>query len=286
MNDYCEIAFNFNINDFKAKIKELKKNHQNIVINISLNDVNNFLVINTINSLHIFGLKITNINSSLNKKEIITNLTNFLENINEDIKIITMPYFNDVKKNLTQKGTYQGFNKSILNYVRKEIKDNIKEDDYVIDATTGNGNDTLFFATLVTKGQVFGFDIQKEAILATQEKVKDFPNVSLYQDSHENILNLKLAKKVKIILFNLGYLPNGDKTITTKASSTLKAIQNGLQILDENGKILVVIYPGHAEGKKEKAEILNWLKNNNYPYQIKRNTFNPLAPFLVIITNS
>ena len=280
MNNYLEITFDFNLLD---EIKNLKKQHKKIVLTISLNDVNNYEVINIINSLHIFGLKIKANNLKQSKKEIITNLTIFLENINENIIIYEMPYINDVNNLLKARNTYQGFNKSILNYVRREITDIIKEDDYVIDATIGNGNDTLFLATLVTKGQVFGFDIQKEAILATHEKVKDYHNVYLYQESHENMLNLKLDKKVKIILFNLGYLPNGDKNITTKARSTLKALQSGLQILDENGKILVVIYPGHEEGKKEKQEILSWLKNNNYPYQIKRNTENPLAPFLVII---
>lgn len=282
-DDYLEIKLDLSIDNFMNQIKQLKKQNKNIILNISICDVSKVEVINTINSLHISGLKIKNCNLKFKKEEIIANLTNFLENINENIIIYEIPYLDDVNKLLKLRNTYQGFNKNILNYVRREIKESIKEDDYVIDATVGNGNDTLFLATFVTKGKVFGYDIQKEAINATKEKVKDYHNVYLYHESHENIINLKLDKKVKIILFNLGYLPNGDKSITTKASSTLKAIQNGLKILDANGKILVVIYPGHEEGVKEKQTILNWLENYNYHYQIKRNTLNPIAPFLVVI---
>ena len=255
------------------------------IINITTSDVTNLEVINTINKMQPNSLKIT-LDHNDHPEELINNLTNFLESINPNIAVLDMPYFNEVQLNLKVRHTYQGFNKSILNYVRREISQTVTKDDYVIDATIGNGNDTLFLATLVTNGKVFGYDIQKAAIVATKEKVKDFPNVYLYQESHENMINLKLNKKIKIILFNLGYLPKGDKNITTKAYSTLKAIQNGLNILATNGKILVVIYPGHAEGKKEKEVILNWLEKNNYPYEIKRNADNPIAPFLVIIKNN
>ncbi len=282
-HNYLDIIFDANDN-FKENVKQLKKQNKNIVI--SINDVNKLEVINIINSLHIYGLKIKLTEQIANKDEIINNLTFLLENLDANIKVFEMPFKKEVKQNLNFRKTYQGFNKSILNYVRREILEIIKKDDYVIDATVGNGNDTLFLATLVSKGKVFGYDIQKEAIGATKIKVKDYHNVYLYWDSHENMLNLKLDKKVKIILFNLGYLPNGNKNITTKASSTLKALNNGLKILNPNGKILIVIYPGHAEGNKEQQEILNWLKTNNYPYQIKRNTENPIAPFLVIIQKS
>ena len=93
---------------------------------------------------------------------------------------------------------------------------------------------------------------------------------------------LDLKNKVSLILFNLGYLPGGNKLITTKANTTLKAIKSGLNLLNNKGKILVVFYP-HKEGKKEATTVLNYLKKQKYPYLIKRNTDNLEAPFLLII---
>ena len=197
--------------------------------------------------------------------------------------IYEVPSLKEVEYLLRKRHTYQGYNRSILNAVRREIILNVKEDDIVIDATIGNGNDTLFLAKIVPKGQVIGYDIQKEALVKTKELTKDYNNVTLYLESHENMANLKLTKGVSLILFNLGYLPQGDKKITTLASSSLRAIQAGLTILKDNGLILVVIYPGHEEGKKEEKAILNWLENSNLNYEIKRNTSNKIAPFLVII---
>ena len=75
---------------------------------------------------------------------------------------------------------YSPFSKSL-------IDSHVCESSIVIDATCGNGNDTLYLAEKVTNGFVYGFDIQKEAIDNTQLKVSDFNNVSLIQDSHENV---------------------------------------------------------------------------------------------------
>ena len=136
---------------------------------------------------------------------------------------------------------------------------------------------------ILSKGHVFGFDIQKEAIIKTQELLKNYSNVTLYQKSHDEMDFLNLNGKVSLIIFNLGYLPGGNKNITTKATTTLKAIKKSLNLLNQKGKILVVFYP-HIEGKKEANTVLNWLKNQNYNYFIKRNTDQENAPFLLVIT--
>ena len=45
----------------------------------------------------------------------------------------------------------------------------LKPGDWAIDATAGNGKDTLFLAKTVTKsGQVFAFDIQDQALEMTR----------------------------------------------------------------------------------------------------------------------
>ncbi|MDU6962420.1 MAG: methyltransferase domain-containing protein, partial [Staphylococcus sp.] len=77
----------------------------------------------------------------------------------------------------------------ILPFAKTLINQHIQDDSIVIDATCGNGNDTLFLAEQVPNGKVFGFDIQKEAIEHTKEKIASFKHVTLIHDGHENILN-------------------------------------------------------------------------------------------------
>ena len=76
----------------------------------------------------------------------------------------------------------------------------------------------------------------------------------LFLSSHENV-NTLIKEKVKAFIFNLGYLPSGDKTITTHYESTIKAINNSLEILDEKGVIVIVVYPGHESGKIEDIKL-------------------------------
>lgn len=252
-----------------------KSKEYNLVLKTNLNYLKNNL--ETINKLKITGIYI------VDKQVDIKIMADILENLKPSIVIYKCPNINKINKELLKRNTYQGFNKSILNTVKREIILNVKEDDYAIDATLGNGYDTLFLASILKKGQVISFDIQKRAINNSKKLLQDSKNVTLIWDSHENINKLKLVKKPKVILFNLGYLPGGDKLITTKAKTTIKALQASLQVLEDNGLLLVVIYPGHKEGKKEEKEIIKWLNKEKINYEIKRNTLKEIAPFLIEI---
>lgn len=127
--------------------------------------------------------------------------------------------------------------------------------DIAVDCTMGNGNDTAFLCGLVgDKGKVYAFDIQQEAILNTRKRLQDLnflERTELILDGHENI-DKYIKAKVKLIIFNLGYLPKGDHKITTKKETTLQAVEKSLGILEPNGIILLIIYPGHEDGKVEK----------------------------------
>lgn len=193
---------------------------------------------------------------------------------------------NDIDKELARRDTYQGFNLSILNRSKQIISNLVKENDIVIDATIGNGNDTLFLSNLVTKGKIFGFDIQVDAINKTKALLdkNKINNYILFNESHANIKILNDYKsKVSLVLFNLGYLPGGNKKITTNYKSTLKAIADSLELLNNKGVILVVIYPGHCEGLKESVEIKKYLKKNNILFKEYHNTDNETAPYLIEI---
>ena len=193
---------------------------------------------------------------------------------------------NDIDKELKRRNTYQGFNLSILNRSRALMEENLKENDLVIDATTGNGKDSDFLLSIVKKGHLFGFDIQKDAIDNTNNLLKDkFSNYTLFNNSHENMYKFlkEYSNKISLIVFNLGYLPKGDSSITTKSNTTINAIKNGLKLLNKKGHIVITIYPGHPEGLKESTEIKKFLDNNKYIYTEYHNTDNETAPYVINI---
>ena len=129
-----------------------------------------------------------------------------------------------------------------------------------VDATAGNGQDTLYLAEHCRK--VYAFDIQEEALKKTAELLKtaSLDNVTLIHASHATMAET-VREPADVIVFNLGYLPKGDVTITTTAEETVKALEAACGLLKENGLISVIIYHGHPEGRKEKEAVLKWAEN-------------------------
>ncbi len=149
-------------------------------------------------------------------------------------------------------------------YSHKLWKKHLKNNCQVIDATCGNGKDTLFLLKQ-TKGKVYCFDIQKIAIEKTKLLLKktfkneDFNRTKFFNLSHEH-LNI-IEEQVSLIVYNLGYLPGGDKTITTTCKSTIKSLSQAMRLLNNKGAISIMCYPGHSEGEIEEKAILNFLSN-------------------------
>ncbi|MFC0274945.1 class I SAM-dependent methyltransferase [Metabacillus herbersteinensis] len=151
------------------------------------------------------------------------------------------------------------FSKNILNSC-------IAEGDFVVDATIGNGHDTLFLAELVGEsGRVFGFDIQESAIKETKTRLSRhefMDRVTLFHQGHEHLTACipdEAHGQISAAVFNLGYLPGADKEIVTKPNSTIHAIQQLLDIMKIEGIIIVVIYHGHQEGVVEKEALLDFV---------------------------
>ena len=125
--------------------------------------------------------------------------------------------------------------------------------DAVVDATAGNGHDTVFLARLAgPSGQVHAFDVQEEAIRATRERLEKegllTPSVRLHLASHDRLAEL-VRSPVKAIVFNLGYLPGGDKKTVTRTECTLAALEQAAALIAPNGLLSVMCYPGHEGGK-------------------------------------
>ncbi|KAF0227027.1 MAG: methyltransferase [Erysipelotrichaceae bacterium] len=128
----------------------------------------------------------------------------------------------------------------------------------VVDATAGNGNDTLFLSKLAK--EVFAFDIQNEAIEKTRERCASQTNVRIICDSHERIF--EHVKNFDVLVFNLGYLPNSDSTLCTQTSTTLNALKLNLPFLNKKGYLLITYYRKHPGGNEEYEQISSFLEND------------------------
>lgn len=141
----------------------------------------------------------------------------------------------------------------------------MKEGDFCIDATAGNGNDTLFLCQLVGEtGKVLAFDIQKEAVEHTKQRLSDAGIEEWAQvllDSHTNMYKYVKRESVDCIVFNFGYLPGGDHQLATKADTSVEAIRQGLELLKVGGMMSLCIYSGGDSGFQERDAILSFLKS-------------------------
>lgn len=155
------------------------------------------------------------------------------------------------------------FESRITHMVHSILQDHIGEGDLAIDATVGNGHDTEFLAEAVgDMGHVYGFDIQDMAIEATGRKLNERNlghRVTLIKDSHAKVKDYVKAP-VKLAMFNLGYLPKGDKEIITKPTSTIGAIEGILDLMGEESVMAIVAYYGHVGGMEEKDAVRAYIQ--------------------------
>ena len=161
----------------------------------------------------------------------------------------------------------------------------ITPEDIVVDATMGNGHDTLFLAKLAK--QVYAFDIQEQALEKTSQRLQEagLSNVDLILQGHETVD--QFVTEVKAAIFNLGYLPSADKSIITQPQTTLEALEKLCQMLIKGGRIAIMIYYGHEGGDIERDAVLDFvsqLPQQEYTATIYR-TLNQInnPPFLVMI---
>jgi len=131
----------------------------------------------------------------------------------------------------------------------------------VVDATCGNGQDTYFLATLLQGvGRLFAYDIQQSALESTQRRLQHL------SDKERSIITLELKSHATfdldyahLIVYNLGYLPGGDHSLTTLTTTTLESVQQALTLIVPGGAISITCYPGHAEGAAEKKALFSFL---------------------------
>lgn len=148
-------------------------------------------------------------------------------------------------------------------YLAREILGQaIQPGDAVVDATMGNGHDTVFLCRAVgPSGRVYAFDVQEQAVMSAsallrQEGLADRAN--LFCCGHEH-MDSYVPEKVQAVVFNLGWLPGGNHRITTRWETTREAVGKALDLLLPGGVLVVCAYPGHAEGDRERHELTAFL---------------------------
>ena len=153
---------------------------------------------------------------------------------------------------------------SALRYSHTLLDQVVQPGDTVIDATVGNGNDTIYLASAVGKsGHVYGFDVQSAGLEApkTQLLLTGLLNqTTLIHDGHEHLSNhLPEDTQITAAIFNLGYLPGSDKSVITHAKTTISAVEQCLKILQRGGLVILVSYYGHPGGKDELNHLQTFL---------------------------
>lgn len=153
--------------------------------------------------------------------------------------------------------------KSVCEMVHSEAKKLIFPGAVAVDATMGNGEDTAFLCEAVGEGgKVYAFDVQDDAMIRTKRRLQEahlLERAVIIKDGHEKVRDY-VAEAIDVAVFNLGYLPGGDHDVTTLASTTVRAIEDCLGLLQEEGAVLIALYWGHKNGEEEKKAVEAYLE--------------------------
>lgn len=167
----------------------------------------------------------------------------------------------------------------------REIAALLQPGDLAIDATAGNGHDTLFLANLIgDTGQVLAFDIQRSAIDASLARITAAgfaDRVTFVLGSHATLAEHADDGTCAAIMFNLGYLPGGDHTQITRTAETLQALDAAVRGLKPGGILTIVCYPGHPGGDEESTAVVAWSEKHSATV-FRHDEAPPTSPFLVV----
>jgi len=155
-----------------------------------------------------------------------------------------------------------------LDIVKRSVSSVVKRGDLAIDATAGNGHDTLLLARLVgPPGRVVAIDVQRDAIRSAAARLAEAGmagRVSFVVGGHENLQDIvahhERTQEPACIMFNLGYLPGSDKRIVTRPDTTIAALTASLSLLGPGGLLTVVVYPAHRGGREESETVDDWME--------------------------
>lgn len=183
---------------------------------------------------------------------------------------------------------------SLLHQAQVYVRKVLPKGGIAVDATVGNGNDTLFLAETVGEaGWVYGFDIQAQAIQITTKRLKkagQVKQVHLVQYPHQKpwsaVIPERFFGKIDAVMFNLGYLPHGNRSIITRPNSTITACRQALKWLKPRGLMTLMLYNGHEGGQEEAENVIAWsrqLQADRYLTMLHQSPNRLHAPMLMVI---
>ena len=163
------------------------------------------------------------------------------------------------------RGAPDGDGENALAVAHAFLRTHVRPGAFALDATAGNGHDTLFLCRLVgAAGRVLAFDVQPQAVENTNARLRENGCGQVGRavlDSHANLAAYAAPGSVDAAVFNLGYLPGADKSCTTSASSTMRAVRSCLSRLEPDGLVCITMYSGHPAGRQEKEHLLAFAEN-------------------------
>lgn len=169
------------------------------------------------------------------------------------------------------------------------IRNHLHPGDVAVDFTMGNGHDTEFLSkTVGESGHVYAFDIQEQALASTARRLREAgcpENYTLIHDSHQYVKNY-VKTPFRAGMFNLGWLPGGDKSITTLRESTMPAVEAAIDLMDRDAILNIAVYPGHAEGDAEGQMLCTYLSgiSRHKICATRVNILNsPTSPYFIVI---
>lgn len=180
--------------------------------------------------------------------------------------------------------------KNAFHVQHKDWNAHLKAGDRVVDATLGAGHDTFALAKILSgQGKITAYDIQNEALERSQKLFEELTKhersvITLKQMSHSPIVENDLA----LVVYNLGYLPGGDKSLTTRVETTLSSVKSALKALNEQGMLDIMCYPGHPEGAREEAALIDFFEKLEKTWEVsyRRLLNRTKAPSRIIVKRS
>lgn len=133
-----------------------------------------------------------------------------------------------------------------------------------LDATCGNGHDTLFLCRKAApNGRVLALDIQPAAVEATNRLLAEHGLQGVGRAivcDHRDLGHLVPPGTLDAAVFNFGWLPGADHAVHSAAESTLPALQAALDALKPGGVLTAVLYSGKVIGDGEKQAVLEFFR--------------------------
>ncbi len=180
---------------------------------------------------------------------------------------------------------------SLVREAHKIVAEHLPAGGTAIDATVGNGYDTVFLAERVgPEGRVYGFDIQQTALESARTQLAQaglLKRVKLIGAGHESMrahVDENPQVKIDSVMFNLGYLPGHDKSVITRKDTTLEGLNAAIHLISSGGIITVIAYPGHEGGKPEMMAISDWCSKLGNQFVVDTLFRNERSPCLFTIS--